>query len=94
MRREKRQPVKQRRNRSDVSAKSKEPAGRLTLGHPSTVRANRLIADFMTASNSLEQYLHKKGPLTDLQYESITTTVDGLRTFLQTWKTHFRSKSP
>jgi hypothetical protein len=93
MLREKKQ-LKHRRNSSGVSAKLKEPAGRLTLRHTGTLRANRLIADFMTASNRVEQYLHKKGPLTDLQYESITTTVDGLRTFLQTWKTHFRSKTP
>ena len=93
MPRENKRPVKQRRNGSDVSAKLKEPAGRLTLGRTGTLRANRLIADFMQASNRVEQYLHKKGPLTDLQYESITTTVDGLRTFLQTWKTHFRSKT-
>ncbi|MGE0274379.1 MAG: hypothetical protein AB7R40_03010 [Nitrospiraceae bacterium] len=44
----------------------------------------------MKASSRVEQYLQAKRPLTDLQYDSIATTTDGLRTFLLTWRTHFR----
>lgn len=55
-----------------------------------SLATNRLIADFMKASSRVEQYLQAKRPLTDLQYDSIATTTDGLRTFLLTWRTHFR----
>jgi len=46
----------------------------------------RLVADFMTASTPLEQYLQQGGPLTDLQVESVSITVGNLQTFLVIWK--------
>ena len=48
--------------------------------------ANNIIAQFMTASAPLEQYLQHRGPLTDLQLESVSLTVAGLQTFLDIWK--------
>ncbi len=49
------------------------------------MEANRLIADFMTASTPLEAYLQQGQPLTALQLQSITNTIDGLQTFLDVW---------
>ena len=49
-------------------------------------KAHRLVADFMTASTPLEQYLQQGGPLTDLQVESVSITVKNLQTFLDIWK--------
>jgi hypothetical protein len=46
---------------------------------------DRLIAQFVKASNEVEQYLHHGGSLTPLQYQTITTTVMGLRTFIERW---------
>jgi hypothetical protein len=69
-----------------------QAAGRPTMMNIGTLKANRLIADFMKISNGVEQYLHHKGPLTtDLQYDSVPTTLEGLRTFLLTWRTQFRT---
>ncbi|WP_447598169.1 hypothetical protein [Nitrospira sp. Nam80] len=55
------------------------------------LQAGRMIVEFMKTSARVEHYLQKKRPLTDLQYDSIATTVEGLRTFLLTWRTHFHS---
>lgn len=49
------------------------------------IEANRLVADFMTASAPLEAYLQQGQPLTPLQLQSITNTIDGLQTFLDVW---------
>jgi hypothetical protein len=57
---------------------------------PETVQANALIAALMKVSSRVESYLHRKQPLTDLQYQSIATTVEGLQTFLHALKTHFK----
>ena len=46
---------------------------------------DRLIANFMTASTPLEKYLLKGQPLTALQLQSVSTTLDGLRISLDTW---------
>lgn len=46
---------------------------------------DRLIAHFVKVSNELEQYLHHGGPLTPLQHQTVTTTIMGLHTFMQSW---------
>ena len=58
--------------------------------NPDLLGAGRMIVGFMKISARVEQYLQRKGPLTDVQYDSIVTTIEGLRTFLLTWRTHFR----
>jgi hypothetical protein len=50
------------------------------------VRINRGIADFMSASVPIEQHLQQGGRLTSVQLESIVQTVNGLQTFLDSWK--------
>ena len=42
------------------------------------VRTNQMIVDFMKTSSRVEHHLQEKHSLTDLQYESIVTTVQGL----------------
>ncbi len=56
------------------------------------VRTNRMIADFMKTSSNVERHLQQKRSLTELQYDSIVTTIQGLETMLATWRTHFRTK--
>ena len=51
-----------------------------------------MVADFMKVSSDVERYLQQKKPLTDLQHESIVTTIHGLETMLATWRTHFGIK--
>jgi hypothetical protein len=51
-----------------------------------------MVADFMKVSSDVERYLQQKQPLTDVQHESIATTLQGLRTLLATWRTHFGIK--
>ena len=46
----------------------------------------KLIAHFMSASAPLERYLQEARPLTDLQLESISLTVDELYTYPDIWK--------
>ena len=48
--------------------------------------AQELIAKFMAASSPLEAYLQQKGPMTDVQLESLSVTLESLQTFLQIWK--------
>jgi hypothetical protein len=50
----------------------------------------KLIAAFMSASAPLERYLQEGRPLTALQLESISLTVDGLYTFLDIWNRKHR----
>jgi hypothetical protein len=50
------------------------------------VNDEKLIAHFMSASAPLERYLQQGKPLTALQLESISLTIDGLFTYLDTWK--------
>jgi hypothetical protein len=90
MPREKQQTVGSSRKALRGRAELKKPVDRLTMD-TAPLEVNRLIADFMKISTRLERYLHKKGPLTDLQYESLSTTLEGLETFLLTWRTHFRT---
>ncbi|WP_447598193.1 hypothetical protein [Nitrospira sp. Nam80] len=46
----------------------------------------------MKVSSDVERYLQQKQPLTDVQLESIATTIQGLQTLLETWRTHFGIK--
>ena len=46
----------------------------------------KLIAQFMSVSTTLERYLEEGKPLTTLQLESLSVTVSGLHTFLDSWK--------
>ena len=78
--------VKAPRARSPGDTGGQQPRGI----DAASLATNRMIVDFMKASARVEQYLQEKRPLNDLQYGSIATTVDGLRTFLMTWHTHFR----
>jgi hypothetical protein len=71
------------------SSSSQKPVQRLDRA---AVRANRMVADFMKVSSDVERYLQQKQPLTDVQHESIATTLQGLRTLLATWRTHFGIK--
>lgn len=50
------------------------------------VAAHKLIAQFMSVSTKLEKYLQEVKPLTPLQLESISLTISGLHTFLDSWK--------
>ena len=86
----KKQTVRSPRKSLRVRTRPEEPADRFTMD-TGTLQANRLIADFMKTSSRVEQYLQQKGPLTALQYESIATTLEGVRTFLLTWRTHYRT---
>ena len=56
-----------------------------TAGLPNP-ESHRLIAQFMSASSPLEEYLRQGGALTPLQLQSICTTISGLQTFVDIWK--------
>ena len=53
---------------------------------------HRLIANFMTASTPLEKHLQQGEPLTDLELQSLSLTIDSLQTFLDGWKTKHGKK--
>jgi hypothetical protein len=57
-----------------------------SIGMTNEPKPHRLVANFMTASTPLEQYLHQGGPLTDLQIESVSLTVKNLQLFIDFWK--------
>ena len=44
------------------------------------------IATFMSGSTAIERYLQEQRPLTDLQLQSVSLTIAGLNTFLDSWK--------
>jgi len=46
----------------------------------------RLLANFMSASATMETYLQQGGSLTPLQLESLSLTIEGLQSFLGIWK--------
>ncbi len=48
--------------------------------------AHRIVADFLTARNPIENYLQLGLPLTLLHVNSIFRTLEGLETFLGIWK--------
>lgn len=50
------------------------------------IPSHRLLANFMSASSPIEKYLQEGGPLTVLELESLSLTISGLQTFLDTWK--------
>ena len=50
------------------------------------LEAQRLIADLMSASAPVESYLQQAQPLTPIQLESLSLTIDGLQSFLSIWK--------
>jgi hypothetical protein len=50
------------------------------------VEIHKLIAEFMSVSTQLERYLQEGKPLSILQLESLSLTVSGLQTFLDSWK--------
>jgi hypothetical protein len=50
------------------------------------LRIQHLVADFMGVSTKMERHLQQRGPLTQLQVESLTLTISSLQTFLDTWK--------
>jgi hypothetical protein len=54
---------------------------------------HKLIAQFMSVSSQLETYLQEGKPLTTLQLESLSLTVSGLHTFLDSWKRKHGPKS-
>jgi hypothetical protein len=53
-----------------------------------TPTADRIVADFMKASTALETYLHRTGTLTNLQEQSLDTTLFSLRTLFDSWRLH------
>jgi len=55
--------------------------------------ATELIAEFMSVSTQLERYLQEGKSLTTLQLESLSLTVSGLHTFLDSWKRKHGPKS-
>jgi hypothetical protein len=50
-----------------------------------TLPIHQLIADFLAVSSPLEAFLQQRKPLTNLELQSITLTVDGLQDFLAAW---------
>jgi hypothetical protein len=56
------------------------------------LETQKLIANFMAASNELERYLQDGKPLTPLQLESLSVAVSGLHTFLDSWKRKYGQK--
>jgi hypothetical protein len=60
--------------------------------HRDVVGAKQLISQFMVSSWAMEQHLQRKGPLTDLEVESITLPVESLQTFLDIWKQEYGKK--
>jgi hypothetical protein len=50
------------------------------------VATQRLIAHLMSASVPVEEHLRQGKPLTTQQFESLSLTIEGLRTFMGIWK--------
>ena len=57
------------------------------------VSVNRWVAMFMTACVPVEKYLMGGHPLTDIEADSMTSTIEGLRTALDVWKRKNRRPS-
>ena len=53
--------------------------------------AHKVIANYMKASTVLETYLHKNGPLTPLQEQSVDTTLDTTRILFDLWRRRTRN---
>ena len=58
---------------------------RKKLAVEKTLPIHQLIADFLAVSSPLEAYLEQGKPLTKLELQSITLTVDMLQDFLAAW---------
>ena len=65
-------------------------SGRMTEEDAAT---HELIAEFMSVSTQLERYLQEGKSLTTVQLESLSLTVSGLHTFLDSWKRKHSPKS-
>jgi hypothetical protein len=48
--------------------------------------AHHVIANFMSASAHLELYLEQQRPLTDLELESLSLTLESLQGLIVLWK--------
>ena len=53
---------------------------------PGNTEGHQLVANLIAASFPLEKYLQQKQPLTDLEIESLSMTVNGLQSFIDIWK--------
>jgi hypothetical protein len=51
-----------------------------------TIPIRRLLANLMTASAPMEEYLRQGRPLTAQEFDSLSLTISGLQTFLDVWK--------
>ena len=54
------------------------------------VKIQRLIANLMSASAPVEEYLRQGKPLSPQELESLALTISGLQTFLEIWKRKHR----
>ncbi len=52
--------------------------------------AHKIIANYMKASTVLETYLHKDGPLTPLEEQSLHITLETTRTLFYLWRRRTR----
>lgn len=50
------------------------------------IQIRRLLADLMSASAPIEEYLRQGRPLTAQELDSLSLTISGLQTFLDVWK--------
>ena len=55
--------------------------------------AHKIIANYMKASTVLETYLHKNGPLTTLQEQTVHTTLEMTRTLFDGWRRRTRDSN-
>ena len=51
-----------------------------------TIRFGRLLANLMSASAPVEEYLRQSRPLTAQEFDSLSLTISGLQMFLDVWK--------
>lgn len=52
---------------------------------------HRILAKFMSASAPVEKYLQEGGTFTTQELESLSLTISGLQTFLDTWKRKYKA---
>jgi hypothetical protein len=72
-------------NNLTMEAETKIVSGTYCMEHSEDPDVFKLIANFLAVSAPLEKYLQEGRPLTNLQLEFITLTVDQLQTFLDIW---------
>jgi hypothetical protein len=56
------------------------------------VEAHLVISNFMSASAQLELYLEQQRPLTDLELESLSLTLESLEGLIVLWKVKHAEK--